>query len=145
MVNKKLNSKFLSSIACFVLITAIALTFTGCKNESSPKQPQTPETTVLQEQTVSFTLAVIDAAGNEKTFDINTTEKTVGAALLKEGLIEGEESQYGLYVKTVNGITADYDKDGTYWAFYIAGEYAPTGVDSTEIKAGNTYTLKIEK
>ena len=60
------------------------------------------------------------------------------------GLISGEESQYGLYVKTVNGITLDYDKDGKYWAFYIGGEYAVTGVDTTEITAGSTYTFKAE-
>ena len=48
-------------------------------------------------------------------------------ALLALDLIAGEDSQYGLYVKTVNGITADYDTDGSYWAFYIDGEYAQTG------------------
>lgn len=60
------------------------------------------------------------------------------------GLIAGEESEYGLYVKTVNGITADYDKDGVYWAFYINGEYAQTGVDSTKIAEGESYSFKVE-
>ena len=58
---------------------------------------------------------------------------------------EGEDGQYGLYVKTVNGITADYDVDGTYWAFYINGEYAMSGVDVTDIAAGSTYAFKVEK
>ena len=44
-------------------------------------------------------------------------------------------------VKTVNGITADYNVDRSYWAFYINGEYAMTGVDGTEIKAGDAYRL----
>ena len=60
------------------------------------------------------------------------------------GLISGDESEYGLYVKTVNGVTLDYDKDGKYWAFYVDGEYAATGVDSTDIAAGSTYTFKVE-
>ena len=64
---------------------------------------------------------------------------------LANNLIAGEEGAYGLYVKTVNGITADYDKDQTYWAFYIDGEYAVSGVDTTDIVESSVYTLKVEK
>lgn len=145
MANKKHFQKLLSILVCLVLTAAIALTGTGCQNANIPND-ETPDTQASADvQTVSFTLTVIDADGNEESFVIDTTEETVGAALLQKGLIEGEEGQYGLYVKTVNGLTADYDKDGTYWAFYINGEYASTGVDSTQIKAGETYTLKVEK
>ena len=69
----------------------------------------------------------------------------MGDALLELGLIEGEEGAYGLYVKKVNGITADYDTDQTYWAFYINGEMAMTGVDATDVEAGATYSFKVEK
>ena len=48
-------------------------------------------------------------------------------------------------MKTVNGVTADYDKDGTYWAFYINGEYAMSGVDTTAVEEGATYAFKVEK
>ena len=47
--------------------------------------------------------------------------------------------------KTVNGMTADYDKDGVYWAFYIDGEYAMTGVDATNITDGAQYAFRTEK
>ena len=60
-------------------------------------------------------------------------------------LIAGEKSAYGLYVKTVNGISADYDKDKTYWAFYVNGSYASSGVDTTPIKEGEVYMFKVEK
>ena len=79
------------------------------------------------------------------TFTIKTDKDTVGAALLEHGLIAGEEGAYGLYVKQVNGITADYDVDQTYWSFYINGEYAMTGVDTTEITEGATYRLEYTK
>ena len=59
-------------------------------------------------------------------------------------LIDGEVGEFGLYVKTVNGITADYDKDGKYWAFYINGEYAQPGVDSIEITEGDSYSFQVE-
>ena len=76
---------------------------------------------------------------------ITSDAETVGQALLDEELIAGEDSQYGLYVKTVNGLTLDYDKDGAYWAFYVNGEYATSGVDSTEIEDGQTYSFRAEK
>ena len=69
----------------------------------------------------------------------------MGDALSQLGLIEGEEGQYGLYVKSVNGIEADYDKDGVYWAFYIDGEYALTSVDATEVTDGAVYAFRVEK
>ena len=64
--------------------------------------------------------------------------------MLEYEVIAGEDGQYGLYVKTVNGETVDYDKDGKYWAFYINGEYGMTGVDVTEIVEGDSYALKVE-
>jgi len=100
---------------------------------------------VIGEGAVEFLFMVVDKDGNETAFEIHTDKEIVGDALLEEGLIAGEEGQYGLYVKTVNGITADYDTDGTYWAFYIDGEYAMSGVDTTTIEEGVTYTFKVEK
>lgn len=81
----------------------------------------------------------------DASFEIHTDKTTVGEALLDVDLITGETSEYGLYVKTVNGITADYDADQTYWAFYVNGEYATAGVDSTTIEEGATYSFKVEK
>lgn len=103
------------------------------------------DVTVLGEGSTVFTLMVTDQDGNETAFEIHTDKTTVGEALLELDLIAGDESEYGLYVKTVNGITADYDVDGTYWAFYINGEYASTGVDATDIEEGGSYALKVEK
>lgn len=147
------RKKLLSSILCMMLIVAIALFTTGCSNDS--KGNETPsdsgtqitaqtEDNVLGEGSTIFTFLVVDKEGNETSFEIHTDKETVGEALVELGLIAGEESEYGLYVKTVNGITADYDKDGVYWAFYINDEYAQTGVDSTPITEGNSYSFKVE-
>lgn len=99
---------------------------------------------VLGEGSTKFMLSVVDKDGNEETFEVHTDKATVGEALLELNFIAGDDSEYGLYVKTVNGITADYDKDGVYWAFYINGEYAQTGVDSTNIAEGDSYSFKVE-
>ena len=87
----------------------------------------------------------VKAEDQQVTFTIKTDKDTVGAALLEHGLIAGEEGAYGLYIKQVNGITADYDVDQTYWSFYINGEYAMTGVDTTNIEEGVTYSLERTK
>ena len=79
------------------------------------------------------------------TFTIKTDKATVGEALIEHGLIDGEQGAYGLYVKEVNGMVADYDVDQTYWAFYVNGEYGMTGVDMTEINEADTYQLELTK
>ena len=91
--------------------------------------------------------AIVEVKAEEQcvTFTVRSDKDTVGAALLEHGIIAGEEGQYGLYIKTVNGITADYDADQSYWAFYINGEYAMTGVDGAEITEGTVYQLVYTK
>ena len=151
-MNNKAARKWLSFILCLALIAAIALTAMGC---DQAKTPETPETTVAGDETAALTVKgegatlfyfnVVDKDGNETKFEIHTDKTIVGDALLELGLIAGEEGPYGLYVKTVNGITADYETDGTYWAFYEGDDYGMTGVDLTEIKAGATYAFKVSK
>ena len=34
---------------------------------------------------------------------------------------------------------------GMYWALYINDEYAQSGVDTVEIKEGDSYSFKMEK
>ena len=92
----------------------------------------------------AFTVEVVQLDGTAIKFTVNTDKATVGEALLDLGIVAGDTTEYGLYIKTVNGMTLDYDADGAYWAFYINGEYASTGVDATNIEAGATYTLKGE-
>ena len=83
----------------------------------------------------------VEAQEKSVTFTIKTDKETVGAALMEYGLIDGEEGPYGLYVKAVNGMKADYDTDQRYWAFYVNGEISMTGVDVTEIADGANYQM----
>ena len=159
-MKKTLFSKSLSFIACIVLTAAMALFTTGCNDSKttpsadtqdtssvavSSQNDEKPEVKELGEGQTAFTFKVVDDEGQETVFAIHTDKKTVGEALVDLNLIAGTVESYGLYVKTVNGVTVDYDTDGKYWAFYINGEYAMTGVDSTEIAEGAEYTFKVEK
>ncbi len=140
------NKKFTSLLLCMMLIVAMALT-AGCGEKKNEEPLGTPlfEGGVMGEGRTAFDFVVVDKEGKETAFEIHTDKTIVGDALLELGLIAGEEGAYGLYVKQVNGITADYDVDQTYWAFYINGEYGMTGVDVTNIEAGATYSFKVEK
>ncbi|MBD5396274.1 MAG: DUF4430 domain-containing protein [Lachnospiraceae bacterium] len=151
-MQKKCSKKLLSFILCNALIVAMALFTIGCNGSTGNSTPSGTGTEVnvqadsgqLGEGSTKFNFTVVDKDGNETQFEIHTDKETVGEALMELELIAGEESEYGLYVKTVNGITADYDKDGVYWAFYVNDEYAATGVDSTTITEGDSYSFKVE-
>ena len=155
-MTKKCNKKLLSYILSTMLIVAMAFGMTACGGKNDDSQVGTKEgvntevvttvdTTVLGEGKTVFTFIVVDKEGVETSFEIHTDKTTVGEALLENQLIEGEKGEFGLYVKKVNGITADYDVDGTYWAFYINGEMAMSGVDTTEIVDGDSYSFKVEQ
>ena len=120
----------------FALLLALVMLFamTACGKKEAPAAAS-----------VSFKVIVTDLDGNESSFEYTSSAASVGEVLVAEGLIEGHETEYGLYIDTVNGITADWDKDQTYWAFYINGEYATTGIDGTEIAADTTYGLTLTK
>ena len=149
-MNVKISNKILSFILCIVLIAAMALLTTGCNDNntpdtSSPSGNSEVTATVKGEGNTVFSFTVTDADGKLTAYEIHTEKAMVGEALLELGLIDGDDSDYGLYVKTVDGKTLDYDKDGMYWAFYENGKYAAKGVDMTEISAGVEYSFRAEK
>lgn len=87
----------------------------------------------------TVTLTVIHGDGSQKEFTIRTDEEMLGSALLNEKLIEGDMGQYGLYVSTVDGETAD-DAQRQWWCFNDSeGNMLVTGVDMTPIADGDSY------
>lgn len=142
MKNCKKILAVITAVLLVMVLSACAKTATipAGKNTVGVKNGET-----VGQGATAFAVEVTDTEGNKTTFTVNTDEKMVGAALQTLNLISGEKGDYGLYVKEVTGITTDYEKDGTYWAFYIDGQYALTGVDSTEVKAGAVYGFAVEK
>ena len=136
----------MKKILTMLLIMTMTVSVIACgkKEEVSTETTVYEDGAVIGEGSKSFEFTVVNMAGEEATFEVKTDEDTVGAALLENNMIAGEDGDYGLYVKTVNGETVDYDKDGKYWAFYINGEYGMTGVDATDIVEGDSYAFKAE-
>ncbi len=161
---RKSNKKRLSLILSMMLVVVMTIGAIGCSESSEEKKTSATtsenskktsddtqskndgksEDNVLGEGSTVFDFTVTDADGKETSYEIHTDKDTVGDALLELKLIDGEDGDYGLYVKTVDGITVDYDKDGKYWAFYVDGDYATAGVDATKITEGSKYAFKVE-
>ena len=149
-MQKRNKNQILAWILCMTLTVAMAFGMMGCGGKEEAGAPAGTEAGVqseggeVGEGAKQFGFTVTDADGNETDFTVHTDKETVGEALEELGLIEGEEGEYGLYVTTVNGVTVDFDEDGKYWAFYVNGEYAQTGVDVTAIEEGASYMFKVE-
>ena len=149
MKNNK-QSKHHPLFLCIAQIVAAALVLTGCGGGKASDGAAAAQAVIqsdgesLGSGGTAFQLTVADLDGNTLHAEIHTDKTTVGEALEELGVIAGEESPTGIYVKTVNGITVDYDKDGAYWAFYVGDDYAVTGVDATEVTDGGSYALKAE-
>ena len=90
----------------------------------------------------ALTIEVVDDQG-ATTYEVHTDAEYLRQALEEtEGLtIEGTESEYGLMVETVNGLTADYATDGAYWAFYVNDSYCEYGVDTQPVNDGEEYSI----
>ena len=136
---KQFSSILLALVFIFVLVSCNAVEKTGAWEDAiylkDAELGNGAKTIVVE----------VKAEDRAVTFTVKTDKSTVGEALLEHGLIAGDQGQFGMYIKSVNGIVADYDIDKTYWAFYINGEYAMTGVDSTEAVDGDTYCLERAK
>lgn len=128
-----------------IMTMAVSVIACGKKEEASTETKIYEDGAVIGEGDTVFELTVVNGDGKEVTVEVHTDKKIVGEALTDTGILAGEEGPYGLYIKTVNGDTYDYEKDGKYWAFYINGEYGMTGVDVTEIVENDTYALKAEE
>ncbi len=139
------SKKVLSLILCAVLIAAMALFMSACSgSKNSGAEAVKADGGTLGEGKTQFTLIVADGEGRETSYTVKTDKETVGDALTELQLIAGEPGPYGLYIKTVDGISLDFDKDKKYWAFYVDGDYASSGVDTTAVAEGAEYSLRAE-
>ena len=84
----------------------------------------------------------VTANGETEKISLETSAETLREALEKEGLIAGSESDYGMFVETVNGITANADNQ-EWWCITIGGKSAATGVDEIIIEDGASYEFTL--
>lgn len=144
------NRRWLCLIVCTVLLAAMVCGATSCNSANNESEvtttasAETPRAVTVGEGQTAFSFEVTHLDGTVKVFTVKTDAGTVGQALVAAGLIAGEDGPYGLYVKTVDGETLDYDTQQKYWAFYEGDSYAAKGVDQTAIAPGVTYAFRAE-
>ena len=141
----------LSLVVATVLLAAMVLCATSCDKASGEEITATTAVAneaatpiEIGEGATAFTFEITHMDGSQKTYAVKTDAQTVGEALVSLGLIAGEDGAYGLYVKTVDGETVDWDTHQKYWAFYENGAMAMNGVDKTNVVAGATYAFRVE-
>lgn len=93
----------------------------------------------------TVTVKVVHADQSEKEFTYETDDEYLGELLTDEGLVEGEVSEYGMYITKVDGEQAVFETDNAYWALYENGEYASTGADQTVLDDGDEFSLVYTK
>ena len=91
-----------------------------------------------------ITLTVMVDSKEHGKYTIQTEEEFLRGALEQEKLVTGDESETGLFVKTVDGVTADESKQ-QWWCFSKNGEDLMTGVDVTPIEDGDAFTATLKE
>ncbi len=95
-----------------------------------------------QEGGKKLVVTVVHGDGSSKDFPIATDAEFLRGALEEQNLIEGSESDYGMFVTGVDGETAD-DAQQQWWCFTKGGEMLMTGVDTTPIADGEHYEITL--
>lgn len=91
-------------------------------------------------KTITVEINHLDGSKQEK--KISTDAEYLRGALEEAKLAEGRESDYGLYVLTMDGETAD-EAQQQWWGFTKDGAYVETSVDQTPIADGEHYEFTL--
>ena len=91
-------------------------------------------------ETITVTVTVVHGDGSENVLELETDQETLGRALVEEGVVEDNQTTYGLYMLTVDGETVD-EGNQEWWCVTKDGEAIMTGADETEILDGECYEI----
>ncbi len=132
----------MKKVFLLLYIAVLIVSAGGCRNAATiePTAIYTQDTT-LGDGAKTIEVRIIDDKEEEINITINTDCENLGDALRENNLASGTEGPYGLYIKTVNGTTADYDVNGAYWAFSKNSEMLSTGADGEKIEDNATYEI----
>lgn len=132
---KKTDKKLIIGIA---VLAALIVVFAAVFLLLRPKTAQGAK---------SITIEVVDNNANSTIYDVNTDAEYLRQAMEEaEGLeFSGSESEYGMMVETVNGVTADWNVDQSYWGFYVNGDYCNYGIDTQPVTDGDAFQIVYSK
>ena len=123
------NKKLIVAVVALLVIALMAGVWAATR----------PET---QSGSKGYSVTVVHKDGSVKEFSYRTDAEYLAEALLEEQLVEGEVSQYGLTIITVDGEDAVWATDNAYWAIWVGDEMSMTGASETPVYDGSTYKLE---
>ncbi|MBQ3262409.1 MAG: DUF4430 domain-containing protein [Oscillospiraceae bacterium] len=129
-MSKKTRNIIIAVALLLVLVIGAALIWNANRPEA-------------QEGGKALEVTVVHGDESSKDFSFSTDAENLRTALEEQKLIEGTESEYGLFVTTVDGETAD-DTQQQWWCFSKDGEDLMTGVDDTMIADGEHYEITLK-
>lgn len=132
---KKTDKKLIVGVAVLALLVAL---FAAMFFLFRPKAVQGAK---------SITIEVVDNNADSIVYEVHTDAEYLRQAMEEaEGLeFSGTESEYGMMVETVNGVTADWNVDQSYWGFFVNGEYCNYGIDTQPVADGDAFRIVYSK
>lgn len=122
------NKKTVFAIAALAVVAALML---GLWYFNRP-QIQAGDKTIVVE--------VVHGDKSAKEFTYYTDAEMLGDVLAAEKLVEGEDTAFGLFIKTADGETV---QGRDWWCVTKGGERLETGVDTTPIADGDHFELTL--
>lgn len=118
---------------CILLAVVLVFALAACKTEEKE--------TIKSSKNISVQIIWEE---NKEDIQITTEAETLREALEEKSLISGEEGPYGLFVKTVKGISADESKE-QWWCFTKGDEALMTSVDLIMISDGDFFKITLKE
>ena len=128
------KSKKVSIISLIILVLLVAGSYTAYRF-LAPKAMAGDKT---------ITISIDHLQGEDKTLTIKTDADYLRGALEQEGLVEGTDSDFGLYITAIDGETAD-ESEQQWWGYTKSGEYVETGADQTVIEDGDSFEFTLHE
>lgn len=128
-MSKKNRSILIGVAILLVLVIAALAVYIGTRPQAQAGQK-------------TITVEVVHKDESRKEFRITTSAENLRGALEQEKLVQGSESEYGLFIETVDGETAD-SANQEWWAVTKNGTMAETGVEGIMIADGEHYELTL--
>ena len=138
------------TVLIFIAILVSALCLSGCNQEKetpssmplSGQASSTSEVSSINAEEKLVRVSVVVSETDIRSYEIATTAATLREAMEAEVKIEGTESEFGLFVTSVDGVSADESKQ-EWWCLTKEGEMWNYGIDSTEIEDGDVFELTL--
>ena len=135
---EKKNTKKGTLIAAVILVVLLAAALCAWFFYFKPKTEEGQKKITIQ-------VTHMDKAKyKDRTFEIKTKEEFLLPAARSVVKVEGRDSEYGLYMLTVDGETVDESKQ-QWWCLNVNGEMGVLGIDTQPVEDGGKYELILKE